>query len=170
MPNFLRSVGCSYSTTNRTTAASTAHAHAIAATLARPKITHSPAQPAKKPRYIGFRTYRYGPTTTSLCGGAMGAGVPCPVLPKSQIHLTATAKPSTEGTAAIHRHRAAPAVSTSKPSYGGNSQNHSARNDAPTTNDAMVVPQCTPSFGSLRIAVCPLVIGASTSTRKYAPT
>jgi len=55
----------------------------------------------------------------------MGAGVPRPVHPKSQTQRSATAKPSTEGTAAIQRHRAAPEVSTLKPSQEGSNQNQS---------------------------------------------
>ena len=71
----------------------------------------------------------------------MGAGVPCPVRPKSQTQRSATANPSTEGTAASHRQYDPPAVSTRKPSHPGSSQNHKEKNNAPTTNAATVVGQ-----------------------------
>jgi hypothetical protein len=34
---------------------------------------------------------------SSVCGGAIGAGVPCPVHPKSEMHLNATANPALTG-------------------------------------------------------------------------
>src|SRR5215472_9741038 len=109
VPNIFRSVGSSYNRTNRATPRTTAIAAAISALSAWPKITHSPAHPAKNPKYIGFRTYRSNPTTTSFFGGATGAGVPRPVHPKSHTHRSVTLNPSTENTAAIHRHPSAPA-------------------------------------------------------------
>src|SRR5437588_6252607 len=48
----------------------------------------------------------------------------------------ATANPSTDGIAASHRQRAAPAVSTRKPSHPGSSQNHSAKKAPPTASAA----------------------------------
>jgi len=72
----------------------------------------------------------------------MGAGVPCPVRPKSQMHRMATANPSTDGRTAIHRHCATRATSTRKPSQGGSNQNHKAKNAVPTINDAMVAGHC----------------------------
>src|ERR1700675_2557885 len=114
--------------------------------LALPNTTPKPIQPAKNPAYIRFLTYRSNPTTTNFCGGSIGAGVPRPVRPKSQTHLSATAKPRTDGTAPIHRHRAAPTAATSNPSQEGNNQNHSAKNRAPTPNEATVVSQCAVIF------------------------
>ena len=71
----------------------------------------------------------------------MGAGVPCPVHPKSQTQRMATANPSTDGTAASQRQRAAPAVSTVKPSHCGSSQNHKEKNAAPTASEAAALAQ-----------------------------
>ena len=68
----------------------------------------------------------------------MGAGVPRLVQPKSQTQRTATANPSTDGIAASHRQRATPA-STLKPSHRGSSQNHRAKNAAPTASEAIAV-------------------------------
>jgi hypothetical protein len=140
-PNVLRNVGSSYSSTNKNVTISAADATPIATRFARPKTTQSPPHPTKNPKYIGFRTYRYSPTTTSLLGGAIGAGVPCPVHPKSHTHRSATAKPITEGTPAIQRHRAALEVSTRKPSQDDSNQNHSAKNAAPTASDVIVIGQ-----------------------------
>src|SRR5579863_10511167 len=69
----------------------------------------------------------------------MGAGVPRPVHPKSHTQRRATANPIKDGTAAIHRQRAAPAISTLKPSHCGSSQNHKEKNTAPTAREASVV-------------------------------
>ena len=65
--------------------------------------------------------------------------MPRPVQPKSQTQRIATANPSTEGMAASHRQRAAPAVSTLKPSQPGSSQNHNAKKPAPTRMEATAV-------------------------------
>lgn len=73
---------------------------------------------------------------------ARGARVPCPVFAKSQTQRNATANPMTDGKAASHRHRAAPAVSMVKPSHTGSSnQNQKAKNPAPTANDARRIGQ-----------------------------
>ena len=96
----------------------------------------------------------------------MGAGVPCPVHPKSQMHRNATAKPRIEGTVAIQRHRA---VSTWKPNHGGSNQNHRAKKPVPTANEANAAGQCEPRSGTGAVPVCSLVTTAST-TPKYAPT
>ena len=72
---------------------------------------------------------------------AIGAGVPRPIHPKSQTQRRATANPSTDGTAATHRHRAAPAISTLKPSHPGSSQNHRPKNAAPTASETTAVSQ-----------------------------
>src|SRR5437899_1209904 len=63
----------------------------------------------------------------------------------------ATANPSTDGTAASHRQRAAPAVSTRKPSHCGSSQNHKVKNTAPTIREATVAGHRSPGviFGAL---------------------
>jgi len=61
------------------------------------------------------------PHRINRVGGATGAGVPCPVHPKSQTQRRATANPSTDGTAASHRQREAPAVSARNPSQPGSS-------------------------------------------------
>src|SRR5271169_6817992 len=90
----------------------------------------------------------------------MGAGVPRPVHPKSHTHRKATAKPSTEGTAAIQRHRATPAVSTRKPSQDGNNQNHSAKNPAPTIRDAIAVGHRTPPSLALSVLVSSRAMGS----------
>jgi len=74
----------------------------------------------------------------------MGAGVPCPVLPKSQMHRSATEKPSTEGKAAIQRHLNVPDASTAKPSHDGSNQSQSPKNAAPTAREATVVRQFAP--------------------------
>src|SRR3569833_1465383 len=78
------------------------------------------------------------PTTTSLVGGRTGAGVPCPVAPKSQIQRSATENPSTAGTTAINRHAEVPLRSTLNPSHRGSSQNHSPKNANPTTSEPIV--------------------------------
>src|SRR5271157_29701 len=91
----------------------------------------------------------------------MGAGVPRPVHPKSQTQRKATANPSTDGTAASHRQRAAPAVSTLKPSHPGSSQNHKLKNAAPTSSDATVVSHCSPREALRLLSVCPFAIGLS---------
>src|ERR1019366_10106596 len=103
--------------------------------------------------------------TTNLFGGAIGPGVPCPVHPKSHTHRSATAKPSTEGTAAIQRHRAASAVSTRKPSQDGSNQNHSAKNAAPTAREATVAGQCAPRSRLPPVPVCPFVMNTSTNPK-----
>src|SRR5215472_2153161 len=77
----------------------------------------------------------------------MGAGVPSPVHPKSQMQRRAAAKPRIEGTAASHRQRATPAISTLKPSHRGSSQNHSEKNTAPTASEAAAVSQRKPATG-----------------------
>src|SRR5258707_5066727 len=74
-------------------------------------------------------------------------GVPRPVRPKSQMHLRATEKPSTDGTTPIHLHRAAPTAATPNPNQPGSSQNHNAKYAAPTPNEATVVSRCM-SFDS----------------------
>src|SRR5512146_1670539 len=71
----------------------------------------------------------------------MGAGVPRPVQPKSHTQRIATAKPITDGIAASHLQRAAPAVSTRNPSHCGNSQNHKVKNAVPTRSEAAAVGQ-----------------------------
>ena len=76
-------------------------------------------------------------TTPNFCGGAIGAGVPRPVRPKSQTHRRATANPSTDGTAASHRQFGV--VSTRNPNHPGSSQNHSAKNAVLTASEAKVV-------------------------------
>src|SRR5260221_5289779 len=43
--------------------------------------------------YIGFRTYRYGPTSTSNRGGSNGAGVPRPERVKVKMHQRASRAP-----------------------------------------------------------------------------
>src|SRR5207248_9555415 len=55
----------------------------------------------------------------------------------------ATANPSTDGIAASHRQRAAPAVSTRKPSQPGRSQNHRAKNAKPTASEPNKVSHCS---------------------------
>src|SRR5208337_3504906 len=97
-------------------------------------------------------------TTTNLVGGAIGAGVPCPVHPKSHTQRSATAKPSTEGTAAIQRQDAPDVASTRKPNHEGSSQNHSPKNAAPTTREATVVGQFAPRSS--------LVIDVSISSKR----
>ena len=57
------------------------------------------------------RSDRSRPRPTALAG-RFGAGVPCPVQPKSHTQRRATANPSTDGMAASQRQRAAPALST----------------------------------------------------------
>ena len=87
----------------------------------------------------------------------MGAGVPRPVRPKSQTHRNATEKPKTDGTAPIHLQGASRAAATSKPNQPGSSQNHSAKNAAPTANEATVVSQTEPfdsTEGSLVMSDC----------------
>src|SRR5438270_11731436 len=74
----------------------------------------------------------------------MGAGVPCPIHPKSHTHRSATANHGTDGTTAIQRHRAAPPEengSTWKPNHTGNIPNHSAKNPDPTRSSAAAVAQ-----------------------------
>src|SRR5580700_3715123 len=71
----------------------------------------------------------------------MGAGVPRPVRPKSQMQRRATAKPRTEGMAASQRQPAGAVLLIWKPSQGGSSQNQSAKKAAPMRREAMVVSQ-----------------------------
>src|SRR5579872_1521851 len=84
----------------------------------------------------------------------MGAGVPCPVQPKSQTQRSAMPNPNADGIAASHRHRAVPAISTEKLSHRGKSQNHSAKNAEPTVSEVMAVSQLV-SFAACE---CLLVI------------
>src|SRR5229473_1577060 len=88
----------------------------------------------------------------------MGAGVPCPVHPKSQMQRRATANPSTDGTAASHRQRAEPGISTRKPSHRGSSQNHKAKNAAPTASEANAVSQRLPFPAAGALVDCASVI------------
>src|SRR6266516_3629964 len=57
------------------------------------KTIASPISATPIPRYIGFRTHRYGPETTRRRGGSNGAGVPRPRQANSQTHGSATAAP-----------------------------------------------------------------------------
>jgi hypothetical protein len=52
-----------------------------------------PASIARPPRYIGFRTQRYGPEATNARGGSNGAGVPRPFAAKSVTQLIARTAP-----------------------------------------------------------------------------
>ena len=113
--------------TNKWTPSATAARAAIAFGSACPNTIHSPIQPSAKPKYMGFLTWRSKPTTTSRRGGATGAGVPCPVQPKSQTQRRATAKPKTEGSAANQRQCSTPSISTQKPSHCGKGQNQARR-------------------------------------------
>src|ERR1051326_5380217 len=72
-----------------------------------------------------------------------GAGVPRPVQPKSHTQRSATANPKTEGITASQRQRAVPTVSTVNPSPPGSSQNHSAKNPAPTARAAAALSHCS---------------------------
>src|SRR5580704_4670779 len=103
-PNNLRRFGSSYSCTNAMTPKITIATMPIPAQFHHPNTTHNPSHPQKNPMYIGFRIYRQNPTTTNFFGGAIGDGVPWPICPKSHTQRNATANPSTDGTAAIHRH------------------------------------------------------------------
>jgi len=96
-----------------------------------------------------------------LCGGASGAGVPCPVHPKSQMHLNATAKPSTDGTAPIQRQRVTPFTSTRKSNHDGSNQNQSAKNEAPTASEATVASHDVPGVVPRDAPGCPFVISNS---------
>src|SRR5580698_8853873 len=91
----------------------------------------------------------------------MGAGVPCPVQPKSQMQRIATAKPKTHGMTATQRQRSAPSASTRKPSHGGSNQNQSARKAVPTASEASAVGQCEPRFVSFKAPGCPFVMTCS---------
>jgi hypothetical protein len=62
--------------------------------------------------------------------------------------------------AASQRQWAAPDVSTWKPSQGGSSQNHNARNAAPAVSEAIVVSQGMPRSGFSPIPACLLAIGS----------
>lgn len=68
----------------------------------------------------------------------MGAGVPWPVRPKSQMQRSAMAKPRMDGMAKSQR-QVGVVVSVRKPSQGGRSQNQRAKKAAPTARDASVV-------------------------------
>src|SRR5437762_443739 len=57
------------------------------------KTIASPIRATPMPRYIGFRTQRYGPETTRRRGGSNGAGVPRPRHANSQTHGSAIAAP-----------------------------------------------------------------------------
>jgi hypothetical protein len=70
--------------------------------------------------------------------------------------------------APIQRQSAAPVVSPRKPNQDGNNQNHSARNEAPTASEAMVVGQCAPGFVVCEAPDCPLAINSSIAP-KYEP-
>jgi hypothetical protein len=113
------------------------------------------------------------PRTWDRCGGATGAGVPRPVHPKSQTQRSATANPSTDGTAASHRQRDAPAISTLKPSHRGSSQNHNAKNATPTAGEATAVSQRLPFPAAGALVDCAsIIVGVpmpqSTATRALA--
>jgi hypothetical protein len=60
---------------------------------------------------------------TRFFGGAIGAGVPCAVRPKSHMHRNATADPNTDGTVAIHPHGSARAALTRNRNHPISSQN-----------------------------------------------
>ena len=50
-----------------------------------PKNSDSAVSIRRTPVIIGFRTWRYGPTTTSFVGGSHGAGVPSPLSTNSLV-------------------------------------------------------------------------------------
>src|SRR5580658_1769792 len=78
----------------------------------------------------------------------------------------ATANPSTDGSAASHRQRAAPAISTLKPSHRGISQNHKAKNAPPTVREAAVVSQRLPGPADGSIVDCAsILIGVHLQSR-----
>src|SRR5262245_46036226 len=58
-----------------------------------PKNIASPDSIVTTDTYIGFRTYLYGPRTTSRLGGSIGANVPWPIEKKSQMHQSNPAAP-----------------------------------------------------------------------------
>ena len=67
---------------------------------------------------IGFRTYRYGPRTTNLAGGAQGAGVPSPTRANRRVVQTAIANPAVPRTVPIQkRGSAGPAGAMSPDSH-----------------------------------------------------
>src|SRR5580658_4059132 len=78
----------------------------------------------------------------------------------------ATANPSTDGSAASHRQRAAPAISTLKPSHRGISQNHKAKNAPPTVREAAVVSQRLPGPADGSIVDCASILIGVTSSRE----
>jgi hypothetical protein len=102
-------------------------------------------------------------TTTRRCGGATGAGVPRPVHPKSQTQRRAIANANTDGAAANHRQRAAPAISTLKPSHRGSSHNHREKNAAPTATEAAADSRREPSPASAVLQACTLVMSTSSA-------
>src|SRR2546428_7819099 len=55
----------------------------------------APPSARTAPLYIGFRTKRYGPRTTSLRGGSKGAGVPLPTTTNVRMHQIAITAPPT---------------------------------------------------------------------------
>ena len=119
------------------------------------------ADPSRRKANIhGISNVTVKPTTTSRFGGMAGTGVPRPVHPKSHTHRSATAKPTTDGMAASQRQRAAPAVSTRKPSQRGSSQNHSAKNARPTASDAIADSHrlpCTVAWAGCLLAMDVLI-------------
>src|SRR5262245_49991208 len=85
-----------------------------------PTINDGPA------RYIGLRTWRYRPVTTSRSGGAMGAGVPRPWRAKRAKESSKTGSP-----AAISR---APSTrNPTKPTSGGATRQPEIQNGTNTT-------------------------------------
>src|SRR5215471_11038049 len=127
--------------TKRWTPKATAQTVSIAGQYPWPKTIHKPVQPEAKPMYMGLRTWRYIPTTTRFFGGAMGAGVPWPVQPKSHTQRHAIANPSTEGITASQRQRAPLAAAMLKPSQCGSSQNDNEKKPVPTTMEANAASQ-----------------------------
>src|SRR6516162_3168377 len=76
------------------------------------------------------------------------------------MHLTATAKPSTEGTAPIQRQGATPIGSTRNSNHDGSNQNHSAKKEVPTASEANVASHCFPGFVTCEAPACPLLISS----------
>lgn len=80
---------------------------------------------------------------------------------KSQTHRSATANPSADGTAASQRKRAAPAISTRKPSHWGSSQNHRGKNAEPTASETIAVAHRSACQRGGTLPECRFVIHAS---------
>lgn len=53
----------------------------------------NPKRTVIPPRYIGFRTYRYGPEVTRVFGASKGAGVPLPKSTNWPTHQSVKAPP-----------------------------------------------------------------------------